>query len=80
MSKHNFGKISLDHYVFVKNFVEGDFLILLIDMNDMLMVDCDKFKIDKSKSEMSQLFTMKDLGLVKEFSSKRITQKKKSRK
>ena len=38
MVDNDFHKTHADHCVFVKNFVEGDFLILLLYVDDMLVV------------------------------------------
>ena len=38
MVDHGFHKTRADHCVFVKNYPEGDFLILLLYLDDM--VDC----------------------------------------
>ena len=39
MVEHGFQKTQADHYVFVKRYEEGDFLILLLYVDDMLIVD-----------------------------------------
>mgnify|MGYP000046434112 FL=1 len=38
MLKHGFHKTHVDHCVFVKRYNEGDFLILLLYLDDMLVV------------------------------------------
>lgn len=50
----------------MKKKLEGVFLILLFYVNNILIVVHDKFKTDKLKSGISQLFAMKDLGPVKQ--------------
>jgi hypothetical protein len=52
MSKHGFMKTTSDHCVFVKNFLEGDFLILLLYVDDILIVGQDMSEIDRLKNEM----------------------------
>lgn len=42
---NGFHKIHVDHYVFVKKFIESDFLILLLYVDDMLIVGRDSNKI-----------------------------------
>ena len=44
---NDFHKTHVDHCVFVKNFAEGDFLILLSYVDDMLIVGRDSNKISK---------------------------------
>ena len=39
MLEHGFNKTQADHCVFVKRYDEGDFLILLLYVDDMLVVD-----------------------------------------
>ena len=41
MLEHEFHKIQVDHYMFVKRYDEGDFLILLLYVDDMLIVGQD---------------------------------------
>ena len=62
MVEHGYERIVFDHCVFVKKFSDGEFIILLLYMDDMLIVDRDTGKIDKLKKELSKSFEMKDLG------------------
>ena len=48
--------------MFVKKFDGGDFLILLLYINDMLIVGQDPKKIGSLKKTLSKSFAMKDLG------------------
>ena len=48
--------------VFVKKFEGGDFLILLLYMDDMLIVGRDQAKIRMLKKALNRTFAMKDLG------------------
>ena len=41
MADHGFGKTQADHCVFVKKYDGGDFLILLLYVDDMLIVGQD---------------------------------------
>jgi ATP-binding cassette subfamily B (MDR/TAP) protein 1 len=65
MTQHNFTKTSADHCVFVKNYENGESIILLLYVDDMLIVGRDKTKIDALKKALSKSFAMKDLGAVK---------------
>ena len=51
-----------DHCVFVKRYRDGDFIVVLLYVDVMLIVGHDKSKIDKLKEELSKSFAMKDLG------------------
>nr|KYP31853.1 Retrovirus-related Pol polyprotein from transposon TNT 1-94 [Cajanus cajan] len=65
MAQHNFKKTSADQCVFVKNYENGESIILLLYVDDMLIVGKDKTKIAALKKALSKSFAMKDLGSVK---------------
>ncbi|KAK2457000.1 hypothetical protein QL285_004317 [Trifolium repens] len=50
---------------FVKNYENGESIILLLYVDDMLIVGRDKTKIAALKKALSKSFAMKDLGAVK---------------
>ena len=54
--EHGLHKIEADHYVFVKRYDEGDFLFLLLYVDDMLVV----------RQETKKIVSLKDLGLAKQ--------------
>ena len=56
MVEHGYDRIAFDHYVFVKKFFGGEFIILLLYVDDMLIVGRDTGKIDKLKKELSKSF------------------------
>ena len=62
MIEHGYDRTASDHCVFVKKFFDGEFIILLLYVDDMLIVGHDTSKIDKLKKELSKSFEMKDLG------------------
>ena len=66
MLEHKFQKTQVDHCVFVKRYDEGDFLILLLYVDDMLIVGQDTRKIGSLKKALGKLFSMKDLGPAKQ--------------
>ena len=78
MMDHAFHKTQADHCVFVKNYPEGDFLILLLYVDDMLIVGRDVKKIDSLKKALSKSFAMKDLGPAKQILGMHITRDRKS--
>ena len=51
-----------NHCVFVKKFKRGDFLVLLVYMDNMLIVDQDHMKIGMLKKALSKSFSLKDVG------------------
>ena len=50
--------------MFVKKFDRGDFLLLLLHVDDMMIVGRDRIKIELLKKALSRSFSMKDMGLV----------------
>ena len=46
----------------MKKFDRGDFLILLLYVDDMLIVGPDRTKIGNLKKALNRTFSMKDLG------------------
>ena len=66
MVDHGFGKTQADHCIFVKKYDGGDFLILLLYVDDMLIVGQDPKKIGSLKKALSRSFSMKDMGPTKQ--------------
>ncbi|KAL8110481.1 hypothetical protein AgCh_026264 [Apium graveolens] len=66
MKTHGYRKTSSDHCVFVKRFSEDDSIILLLYVNDMLILGHDASKLEKLKKDLSNTFSMKDLGPAKQ--------------
>ena len=62
MTDQGYHKTQADHCVFVKKFEGGDFLILLLYVDDMLIVGRDQAKIRTLKKALNRTFSMKDLG------------------
>jgi ATP-binding cassette subfamily B (MDR/TAP) protein 1 len=65
MVEHGYDKTTSDHCMFIKRFHDGNFIILLLYMDDMLNVGHDAKKIQSLKGELSKYFTMKNLKLEK---------------
>ncbi|RVW77060.1 Retrovirus-related Pol polyprotein from transposon TNT 1-94 [Vitis vinifera] len=70
MVEHGYDRAALDHYVFVKKLYDGEFIIFLLYVDDMLIVGRDTSKIDNLKKELSKSFEMKDLGLASQILGK----------
>ena len=66
MSENDFKKTLRDHCVFVNSYENGDFMILLLYMDNMLIIGHDQKKIVALKKALSKSFAMKDLGLAKQ--------------
>ena len=73
MAEHDFKRTESDHCVFIKRYASGDFLILLLYVDDMLIVGQDRIKIAALKKDLSKSFAMKDLGPAKQILGMRIT-------
>ncbi len=73
MEGHGYSKNSSDHCVYVKKFSDGDFIILLLYVDDMLIVGHDTKKIESIKKDLNRSFVMKDLGPAKKILSMSIT-------
>jgi transposase InsO family protein len=80
MVDHGYDRTTSDHCVFVKKFSDGEFIILLLYVDDMLIVGRDTSKIDKLKKELSKSFSMKDLGSAKQILGMKISRDRKSEK
>ena len=73
MVDHNFKKTKNDHCVFIKRYESGDFLILLLYVDDMLIVGQDRNKIAALKKDLGESFAMKDLGQARQILGMKIT-------
>ena len=76
MTNHGYSRTTSYHCVFVKKYSDGNFTILLLYVDDMLIVGQDTSKISKLKSELSKSFAMKDLGPVKKILGIRIVRER----
>ena len=66
MVEHDVHKTQADHCVFVKRYDGGDFLILVLYVQDMLIVGHNLKKIGSLKKALSKSFAMKDMGPAKQ--------------
>ncbi|PKI73919.1 hypothetical protein CRG98_005683 [Punica granatum] len=66
MLSHGYTRTTSYHCVFVKQFSDGDFIILLLYVDDMLLVRHDMSKIAYLNKELNKSFAMKDLGPAKQ--------------
>jgi hypothetical protein len=72
MEEQGYRKTTSDHCVFVQKFPDGDFIILLLYVDDMLIVGMNSSRIDRLKKQLSQSFAMKDLGPAKQILDSKI--------
>ena len=66
MTNQGYHKMQPDHYLFVKKLDGGDFLILILYVDDMLIVEQDRIKIGTLKKALSRLFSMQDMVPVRQ--------------
>ena len=73
MCDNKFEKTNSDNCVFVKMYSSGDFIILLLYVDDMLVIGSDLKRIKALKEKLGNEFAMKDLGAAKQILGMRIT-------
>jgi len=73
MVEHDFKKTLTDHCAFVKKYASGDFIILLLFVDDMLIIGHDQKKIVTLRKALSKSFAMNDLGSAKQILGIKIT-------
>ena len=54
MVDHEYKRTTSEHCVYVKRFLDGDFIILLLYVDDMLIVGHEMIKFEKLKKELSK--------------------------
>ena len=74
-----YNRTNTDHRVFVKNFSDGDFVILLLYVDDTLIAGWDTSKIEKLKRELNKFFAIKDLEPTKQILGMKITRDRASK-
>ena len=62
MVGHGYTRTNADHCVYVRKFLNGKFVILLLYVDDMLIVGQDVGVIGNLKKDLFKSFDMKDLG------------------
>ena len=57
-------RLNSDYCAYYKRFENNDFIILLLYVDDILVGDPNKDRIQKLKAQLDREFEMKDLGLT----------------
>lgn len=78
MVNHEYKRTTLDHCVFVKRLSNGDFIILLLYVDDMLIIGHDANTIEKLKGELNRSFDINDLSHAKQNLRMKITHDRKN--
>ena len=79
MTKNDCKKTLADHCVFVKRNGHGDFIMLQLYVDDMLIVGHNPKKILALKKALSKSFSMKDLGSAEQILGMKITRDRSKR-
>ncbi|KAK9940454.1 hypothetical protein M0R45_017116 [Rubus argutus] len=80
MIGQGYKRTDADPCVYIQQFPGGNFIILLLYVDDMLIVGQDVAMIHKLKAELSKSFDMKDLGPAKQILGMEITRDRKNKK
>ena len=80
MKDHNYQRTISNHFVFIKIFAEGDYIILLLYVDDKLIIGQDKDQIANLKKVMNKFFAMKDLGPAKQIFGMKISRDRSNKK
>jgi len=62
MLEHDFQRLEVDYYVYIKRYDQGKYIILLLYVDDMLIVGHDKNNTNRLKKYLGSKFAKKDLG------------------
>ena len=79
MVDHNYNRIEADHCVYFRKFHDGNFIILLPYVDDMLIIGQDEKIISMLKGELAKSFDMKDLGDARQILGMQVIRDKKSK-
>ncbi|GLT26815.1 hypothetical protein SLA2020_018570 [Shorea laevis] len=78
MMSHVYQRTNADPCVYIRLFLDGNFIVLLLYVDDMLILRQDVEKICRLKEELSKSFDMKDLGPAKQILGMAITRDRKA--
>jgi hypothetical protein len=80
MVGHGYKKTEANHCFYFRKFDEGNFIILLLYVDDMLIVGQDAKMISNLKNELFKSFDMKDLGPAQQILGMQIIHDRKAKK
>ncbi|XP_060672707.1 wall-associated receptor kinase-like 10 [Ziziphus jujuba] len=79
MVSQGYKRTAADQCVYIQKFSGGNFIALLLYVDDMLIVGQDAMKISKLKKALSKSFDMKDLGPAQQILGMQIIRDRKNR-
>jgi hypothetical protein len=80
MLEHGFRRLEIDHCVYIKRYRQEMYIILFLNVDDMLVIGHDKNLIDKLKKDLGSRFAMKILGPTQQILGMDIIRGRKERK
>uniref|UniRef100_A0A2N9FLT3 Integrase catalytic domain-containing protein n=1 Tax=Fagus sylvatica TaxID=28930 RepID=A0A2N9FLT3_FAGSY len=80
MVGQGYTRTNADHCVYVRQFPNGKFIILLLYVDDMLIVGQDANMVGSLKNELFKSFDMKDLGPARQILGMQILRDRKAKK
>ena len=80
MMDHKYKRTIVDQCVYFRKFSNGNFIILLLYIDDMLIIGQDTTMINKLKNDLSQYFNMKNLGPAQQILAIKIVRDRKAKK
>lgn len=80
MLKHGFSRSEYDCCVYIRKLRGGDYIYLLLYVDDMLIASKSKVEIDRLKSQLGKEFEMKDMGAAKKILGMEIRRERSNRK
>ena len=66
MCEQGYQKTTSYHCVFIRNYSNDDFIILLLYVDDMLIPGENISNINRLKKQLGESFSMKDMGAAKQ--------------
>lgn len=78
MTKNDFNRCQSDRRVYIRKNSDGDFIILLLYIYDMLVPRSNMLNINSMKKNLANTFAMKDLGATKEILGMKIVRERKN--
>lgn len=80
MSEQGYTRCHSNHCVYLKRKNDGNYIILLLYVDDMLVAGSNMQEINVLKRKFTNSFSMKDLGAAKQILGMRITRDRKNKK
>ncbi|RDX89639.1 hypothetical protein CR513_28615, partial [Mucuna pruriens] len=80
MCEQGYRKTTSNHCLFIRKFSDDDFIILLLYVDHMLVVRKSISRIDRLKKQLSESFSMKDMGVAKQILGIRIIRDRQAKK